>query len=87
MADTTSKKTWWLVLRRTGYEDIKIKLPINWKPIGAEFDRLVDPALNTDDWEFYDTISALGGVSTDLKVRFEFIGVTQPFESASVVIT
>lgn len=86
MSDSTSRKQWWLVLRRTGYRTIAIKLAINWVPDGTEFDRLVDPKPNTDDWEFYDKASDVAGVPDDLKVRYELVAVTQPFESTSVEI-
>lgn len=86
MAGTTSNKQWWLVLRRTGYRTIRIKLPIDWVQDGSEFDGLVDQVPNTDDWELYDVESQVSGVPTDLKVRYEFVAVTQPFESTLVEI-
>ena len=87
MAGETSKKQWFLVLRRTGYETIKIKLPITWKPLGSELDGLVDPLeLNQNDWEFYDGLTTMSGVPADLKVRYEFIAITANHESTQVVI-
>ena len=86
MADTTSRKQWWLVLTRTGYSTIKIKLPINWVQDGSELDRYVDPLLLSDDWEFVDDPLGLPSTSSDLQVKFQFVAITQPFESASVEI-
>lgn len=87
MTGETSKKQWWLVLRREGYETIKIRLPINWKPLGSELDGLVDPLeLNQYDWEFYSGLTDLAGSPDDLKVRYEFVAITASHESTQVVI-
>lgn len=84
MSETTSRKQWWLVLRRTGYRTIQVKIPTNWVQNGSEIDRYVDPVLNSDDWEFVDDLTGLSNSDADLRVQFEFVAITQPFESTSV---
>ena len=87
-SDTTSRRQWWLVLRRTGYRTIRIRLPLSWVPDGSELDAVVDPLLlNEYDWEFYDDVSALPTAETDLIVRFEFVAVTQGFEGTLTEIS
>lgn len=87
MSSTTSRKQWWLVLRRTGYRTVRLRLPITWVPDGSNLDYVVDPLLLNDDWEFYDDINALPTTAVDLKVRAEFVATTQAFESLSIEIS
>ncbi len=87
MAGETSRRQWWLVLRRDGYRTIKVKLIVSWVPDGSDLDSIVDPLeLNQQDWEFHDDTDALPSADPDLTVRHELVAVTAGFESSYVEI-
>lgn len=86
MSDTTSRKQWWLILRREGYRTITMRVPIKWVKDGSELDPIVDPLPDTDDWEFVNESAAEDLVldDPDHQVRYELVATTQLFESLFV---
>lgn len=87
MAGEVSKRTWYLVVRRDGFDPQVIKLPIILKQTGRELDGLVENVHQIEDPDLMDDASVIAVDDRDLVMSYEFHALTAPWEVNEITNT
>jgi hypothetical protein len=80
MAGETSVRQWWLIVKRNGYVDRRIRLNIMLTQEQTQLDPLVGPIQLTKDVDFIDDANVLPAEDQKLVVEYEIISTTQSWE-------
>lgn len=85
MAGEITRRTWYLLVRREGFDAQRFKIPIALKQVGREFDGLVDAIPTNDDLDLIDDATILPSADRALVGEYEFYAITAPWEANELI--
>lgn len=80
MANETSRRQWWLVIRRDGYAVRKIRVAVDiLQRDGSDLDRLVQPGQDSADFDLLNSLTDVDDGS-GLVASYELVSTVNVFE-------
>lgn len=81
MAGEVTRRTQYLVIRREGFQTIKVKVPVVLRQDQMDLDPLVDPIPTNDDIVLIEDSALIPSEDRDLITEYEWFAITAPWEA------
>lgn len=81
---SSTQRQWYLILRREGFTEQRIKLPIRMVRDGSDLDSVIGPIEVNPDFDIVDDETIVAEDDRANLVTYEFVAVTQAFEASEV---
>lgn len=85
MAGEVTKRIQYLVLRREGFENARVKVPVALKQNQADLDGLVDPIPTNDDIALIEEADLIPSDDRDLVTEYTWYSITAAWEANELI--